>query len=352
MALPTTREEFKLNCLRRLGYPVTDVNLDDDQIDDRIDEALSYYWDYHFDGSEVVYYKHLVTSNNFPSSINNLTLVSGGTNYSNSDTISIPGSSNAATASLITNGNGTITSVTLLTNGKEYRTAPTVTINTSTGSGASITAELGGFISLPENIIGAVRLFDLGSALQTNNMFNIRYQIALNDLYTLTSVSMLPYVMALTHVQQLEQLLVGRQPIRYNRHKNRLYLDMNWDRFTESHYIVVEAYQVVDPNTYTDVWKDRWLLRYAACLIKQQYGTNLSKHIGAMMTGPIKLNGDKIYNDATTERVQLEQEMIYSYSLPATDMVGVFAPFILNTSIGLATIIGVLNEIWNRIPMV
>lgn len=322
MALPTTREEFKMNCMRRLGFPVTDVNLDEDQIQDRIDEALSYYWDYHFDGSDKVYYKHQITANNYPDSVYDLTITSGGTLYSNSDTISIPGSSNAATASITTNSNGTITAVTLLTNGKEYRNVPTPTITTSTGSGAVITATLGGFIPIPENINGVVRIFDVGSALQTNNMFNIRYQIALNDLYTLTSVSMIPYYMAMSHIQFLEQMLVGLQPIRYNRHKNRMYIDMNWDRFNENNYVIVEAYEVVDPEVYSNVWKDRWLLRYATCLLKRQYGTNLTKHIGAMMTGPIKLNGDKIYNDAETERIQLENEMIYTYSLPTSDMIG------------------------------
>jgi hypothetical protein len=322
MALPSTRNDFKMNCLRRIGYPVIDMNLDDDQVEDRIDEALTYYWDYHFDGSEKIYYKHPVIANNWPDSVHNLNLVSGGTGYSNTDTIIFSGSSNAATATLTTDGSGVITSVSLDTNGTEYRLTPDVTIVTSTGSGASITADLGGFIELPENIIGAVSIFDIGSALQTNNMFNIRYQIALNDLYTLTSVSMIPYYMTMTHIQFLEQMLVGRQPLRYNRHKNRLYIDMNWDRFVPGNFVIVEAYEVVDPTKFTNVWKDRWLLRYAACLIKQQLGTNLTKHIGAAMTGPIRLNGDKIYNDATMERTNLENEMIYSYSLPVTDMIG------------------------------
>lgn len=246
MALPTSREEFRENCIRRLGFPVTDVNLDTDQIEDRIDDALSYFWDYHFDGADKVYYRHQIT----PTDITNK------------------------------------------------------------------------YITLPENINGVVRMFDLGSALQTNNMFSIQYQIALNDLYTLTSVSMIPYYMIRTHLQLLEQLLVGQQPIRYNRHKNICYLDMDWGRFNVGDYLIMEAYEVIDPDTYTNVWKDRWLLRYATCLMKEQYGFNISKHIGAAMTGPIKLNGDKIYNDAIVEKTKLEQEMIYSYSLPVTDFIG------------------------------
>lgn len=246
MAVPTSRATFKENCLRRLGKPVIEINVDDDQVEDRIDEALRYYWDYHFDGSEKIYYKHQITQTD------------------------------------ITNR----------------------------------------YITLPENIIGAVNLFPIGQALNTNNLFNIRYQIALNDLYTLTSVSMVPYYMALTHVQFLEQLLVGQQPIRYNRHINKLYVDMDWNIVNEGDFLIVEAYQVVDPDTYTDAWNDRWLLRYAACLIKQQWGTNMKKFEGMQLPGGLKFNGQQIYNEATQERDALEKEMIMSYSIPVTDMIG------------------------------
>ena len=246
MALPTNKAEFKQYCYRQLGAPVVEINVDDDQAEDRIDEALRYYWDYHFDGSEKIFYKHQVTAED-----------------------------------------------------KENK-----------------------YIIIPENIIGVINLFDLGSALGTNNLFNIRYQIALNDLYTLTSVSMTPYYMAMQHIQFLEYLLVGRQPIRYNRHTNKLYLDMDWDRVSIDQFIIVEAYEVIDPTTYADAWSDRWLLRYASCLIKQQWGTNLKKFDGMKMPGGLTFNGQKIYEEATQERQTLENEMIYTYSLPAQDMIG------------------------------
>ena len=246
MATPTTKDQFKEYCLRTLGKPVIEINVDDDQVDDRIDEALKYYWDYHFDGSEKTYYKYQITD----------------------------------------------------------------------------TDKANKYITLPENIIGAINLFPIGQGLNTNNLFNIRYQIALNDLYTLTSVSMVPYYMALTHIQFLEQMLVGQQPFRYNRNTNKFYIDTDWNILNTGDFIVIEAYQVVDPTIYTDVWKDRWLLRYATCLIKQQWGANLTKFIGMTLPGGIKFNGEKIYNDAITERAALENEMIYSYSLPVTDFVG------------------------------
>lgn len=246
MAIPTTRQQFKDNCLRRLGAPVIEINVDEDQVEDRVDEAIRYYWDYHFDGSEKQYYKHAITSQD----------------------------------------------------------------------------KTNKYITMPENIIGVVNLFDIGQGLNTNNLFNIRYQIALNDLYTLTSVSMVPYYMAIQHVQFLEYILVGKQPLRYNRHTNKLYIDMDWNLVNVGDYIIVEAYQVVDPEVYTDAWADRWLLRYAACLIKQQWGTNLKKFDGMKMPGGLTFNGQKIYDEATAEREALEKEMVNSYSLPVTDMIG------------------------------
>jgi hypothetical protein len=246
MAIPNSRATFKENCLRRLGKPVIEINVDDDQIDDRIDEALQYFWDYHFDGSEKIYYRHLISQ----------------------------------------------------------------------------TDKTNKYITLPENIIGAVNIFPVGQGLNTNNLFNIRYQIALNDLYTLTSVSMVPYYMALSHIQFLEQMLVGQQPLRYNRHVNKLYIDMDWTRVDVGEYLIVEAYEIINPDTYTDAWSDRWLLRYTACLIKQQWGNNLKKFEGMKMPGGLTFNGQKIYDEATQERAELEKEMIHSYSLPVTDMIG------------------------------
>jgi hypothetical protein len=246
MAIPSSRESFKEYCLRKLGKPVIEINADDDQIDDRIDEALLYYADYHFDGTEKQYYKYQVTQTD------------------------------------ITNK----------------------------------------YVTLPENIIGAVSIFPVGQGLNTNNLFNIRYQIALNDLYTLTSVSMVPYYMALTHIQYLEQLLVGQQQLRYNRHTNKFYVDMDWGIINVGDYLIIEAYQVVDPNTYTNVWGDRWLARYATALIKQQWGSNIKKYQGMQLPGGLTFNGQQIYDEATEERKELESEMITSYSLPVTDMIG------------------------------
>jgi len=247
MAAPTTKAEFKEYCLRKLGKPVIEINVDDDQVDDRIDEALRYYYDYHFDGSDRTYYKHIVTVDDVANK----------------------------------------------------------------------------YITLPENIIGAVSVFSIGDpSIRADDLFNIRYQIALNDLYTLTNVSIVPYYMVMEHLSLLTEMLVGKQPIRYARHKDRLYIDTDWGNLRVGSYLLVEAYEIVDPTVYTDAWNDRWLQNYATALIKRQWGSNLTKFTGMNLPGGVQFNGEKIYNDAVDEITKMETEMISGYSLPVLDMIG------------------------------
>ena len=247
MAIPSSRQEFKQYVLRSLGYPVIEVNVDDDQVEDRIDQALKFYADYHFDATDRTYYKHQVTA----------------------------------------------------------------------------TDKANKYIVLPDNIIGAVSIFSIGDpSVRADDLFNIRYQIALNDLYTLTSVSLVPYYMTMQHLSVVQELLVGRQPIRFSRHRNLLHIDMDWNTINAGEYLVVECYQVIDPEVYTDVWGDRWLYQYTEQLVKRQWGTNLKKYDGMQMPGGMTFNGQKIYDEADAEIKRMEAEMINSYSLPVMDMVG------------------------------
>jgi hypothetical protein len=246
MAQPTTRDEFKEWCLRKLGKPVIEINVDDDQVEDRIDESLSYYWDYHFDGAERTFLKHQLTSDD------------------------------------ITNQ----------------------------------------YITVAENIIGVVNLFDIGDALSVNNLFNIRYQFALNDMFDLSSYRLQEYMMAMQHIQFIEEMLVGKQPMRYNRHINRLYIDMDWQRVNVDDYIIAECYKIVDPAVYADVYKDRWLQNYTSAKIKYQWGSNLTKFNGMQLPGGVQFNGEQILQDARDEIQRLEEDMITSYSLPVHDMIG------------------------------
>jgi hypothetical protein len=247
MAVPASRQQFKDYCLRKLGFPVIEINVDDDQIEDRIDEALSYFWDYHFDGNEKIYYKHQITAQDRANK----------------------------------------------------------------------------YITLPDNIIGAVSVFSIGDpSVRADDLFNIRYQIALNDLYTLTSVSLVPYYMAMQHLSVISEMLVGKQPIRYNRLRNQLWVDMDWNTLHDGEFLLVEAYQVVNPNEFTDAYGERWLQNYATALIKKQWGTNLKKFTGMQLPGGIQFNGQQIYDEADNEIKEMERDMVTNLSLPALDMIG------------------------------
>jgi len=326
MAVIASRAELKDYCLRRLGHPVIEINVDDDQLDDRVDDAMQYYSDYHFDATEKIYFKYEITANNRNNRVYDIVVRGGGTGYSNSDTIVYTPEPTGpygepAAASLTTDANGAIISVTQSSYGNGYTVAPSISVTTGTGSGANLEARLGGFIELPENIIGVVRLFEISSALNVGNIFSIQYQIILNDLYNLTAVSMVPYYMTFQHLRLIEELLVGQQPIRYQRHKNICYIDTNWDRFTDDQYLILETYGVIDPIIYTDVWNDRWLKKYCTALFKKQWGDNVKKFGQMQMVGGMYFNGQQIFDEAVQEIAELEKEMIVSYSYPVSDMI-------------------------------
>lgn len=243
----SSRQQFKDYVLRRLGSPVIDVNVDDEQVEDRIDDALAKFRDYHYDGTEHVYYKHVLTSTD------------------------------------ITNQ----------------------------------------YITLPENMIGVTRVFDINDSFSATNLFNVRYQLHLNELFNISSVSVQPYVVAMRHIEFLEEVFVGKKPIRFNRHMDRLFIDMSWSEdVTAGQYIIIDGYRTVDPETYTDVWNDTWLKKYASALVKKQWGENLKKFEGMQLPGGVTFNGQKIWEEANEEVIKLEEEVILNYSLPVTDMIG------------------------------
>lgn len=247
MALPVNRDQLKEYCLRNLGKPVIDINVDAEQLEDRIDEAIEYYRDYHFDGTERVFYKHQATSVDIAN----------------------------------------------------------------------------GYITVPDSIYGVTGCFVLGGTYSVNNLFNVRYQIHLNDLYDLLQASIVPYTMAMTHINMLEETFVGKQPIRYNRHTNKVFIDTDWsEKIPVDSYIILDSYQIIDPDVNTDMYSDRWLLRYTTALFKRQWGENLKKFEGLQMPGGLTFNGQKIWEESMEEIRKLEDEMISSYSLPVHDMIG------------------------------
>ena len=133
---------------------------------------------------------------------------------------------------------------------------------------------------------------------------------------------MVPYFMAMQHLGLISEMLVGQQPIRYSRHRDRLHVDTDWDKYEVGDFLLVEAYEVIDPDVFTDVWADRWLQNYCTAKIKYQWGSNLTKFSDMQLPGGVKFNGEKIFNDAQTEIAKIEEDMILNYSLPVADMIG------------------------------
>ena len=271
MAIPTTKSTFKEYCLRNLGKGVIDINVSDDQADDRIDEALQYFAQYHYDGIEKVYLKHQITQEDVDRSKTNET-------------------------------------------------------STATDSkDSSITAsflEGKGFIPMPSAVVSVIQIFPFDN-VATNNMFDIRYQLRLNDLYDFSSTSVIHYQMTMEHLDFLSHILVGEKPIRFNQHQNRLYIDMDYENDIDvGEFIIIECYRKIDPATYTDIFDDIYLKRYATALIKRQWGANLSKFSGVAMLGGVTMNGETIYTQAQEEIQKLEEQIQLSFETPIDYMVG------------------------------
>jgi hypothetical protein len=272
MAIPTTKSTFKDYCFRALGQGVIDINISDDQADDRIDEALQYFAQYHYDGIEKMYLKHLITEADVTRARSNET----------------------ATA---TDVDGTTTATWL---------------------------EGSNWIPLPQAVVSVLRVFPLTDTGGGSNMFDVKYQLRLNDLYDLSSTSIIQYQMAMDNLDLIEHILVGETPIRFNQHQNRLYIDADWENnfVAGQDYIIIECYRKLDPSAYADVFDDIFLKRYATSLIKRQWGANLSKFTGIQMLGGVEMNGSEIYSQAEEEITKLEEEMKLAYELPLDYMVG------------------------------
>ena len=270
MAIPTSKSTFKEYCLRNLGNGAIDINVTDDQADDRIDEALQYFAQYHYDGIERMYLKYKITSTDIARWKTNAT------------------------------------------------TTATDTVDTSITSSFE---EGKNFIPIPSSVVSILNIFPFDDS-STNNMFDIRYQLRLNDLYDFSSTSIIQYEMTMQQLDLLSHLLVGEVPIRFNQHQNRLYLDMDVEDVTEDEYLIIECYRKLDPNTYTDIYDDIYLKRYATALIKRQWGANLSKFSGVAMLGGVTMNGETIYSQATEEIDKLEEQIQLAFETPVNYMIG------------------------------
>jgi|TARA_R110001592_G_scaffold34330_2_gene117913 hypothetical protein len=262
MAIPSTKATLKEYCLRALGKPVIDINVDDDQVDDRIDEAVQYFSQYHYDGVERMYLKYQVT---------------------------------AADVTRMT------------TDSSESVTENSVTTTWKQGEN---------FLIVPSSVISVVNVFPLSDRANLN-MFDVRYQLRLNDLYDFSSTSIVHYQMTMQHLDFLDHVLVGEKPMRFNQLSNKLFIDMDWKTdITAGEYLIMEVYRKLDPATNVDMFDDLYLKRYTTALIKKQWGQNLSKFSGTAMLGGVTLNGPELFSTAIQEQRQLEDEIRTNYEEP------------------------------------
>ena len=317
MANPSTRQGLIDYCLRELGHPVLEINVDDDQLEDRIDEALQFYREFHFDAVELVYLKEQITASQIQiGSINATSFIIGEI---------ITGQSSGATTTV----HGNISSNRLFvkdTNGT-FTPGETITTGSSNITTTLTSITLGNYdnryLELNDLVTSVIRVLPFSSRTRGIDLFDIRYQILLNDLYSITSTDIIYYSQVKTQLNLINDLLVGQKPVRFNRHQNKLEIDMSWSTdVAVGEYMIVEAYRILDPNTYTDVYNDYYLKKYATALIKKQWGNNLKKFEGVQLPGGVTLNGQTIYNEAVEELEQLKEEVKTTYQLPVDFFVG------------------------------
>ena len=321
MAL-STRQDLIDYCKRRLGFPVIEINVDDDQISDRVDDALQLFQEYHFDGVERTYVKHQITGStlNIQSPIaENFTVhevLTGGTSGATAVIVSASGSSFT-----VDNVKGTFSAGEQVSGSVSGLSATLSSVNHYVAGDLE-----NGYIPISNNIINIVRVFPIGQSSATtgtNNMFDLMYQFRLNDMYNLLSADMTYYSMVQSHLSTLDQLFVNQRQIRWNRKTNKLHIDTDWDKtFNAGSYVVAEAYAILDPSEYPEVWDDMFLKKYTTALIKRQWGENMKKFGGIQLPGGVTLNGDQIFQEAVQEIAQIEEEMQMKYELPPTFMVG------------------------------
>jgi len=334
MAKPSTREELKQYCLRTLGKPVIEINVEDDQLEDRIDEGLQFFQEYHFDGVERMYNIHRITGSTVKIASNTGAFTVGE---------KITGGTSNATAKVVSSNTTVITF-------KSHKDTDDIANNDTTSSfsnGETITGSTSGstavaetdaslvtfgdvdnhYITLSDSIIGVTGIFDIqdtGGGQTTSDLFSFRYQFHLNEMPYLTATSIINYKMSMQHLQLLNDMFVGKKPLRFNRHQNRLYLDIDWDNddLEVDEYVVAECYRIIEPATFTDVYNDMFLKKYVTALFKRQWGANLIKYEGVQLPGGTTLNGRTMFEEAITELRETEEQVSLKYELPVDFMVG------------------------------
>jgi len=271
MANPNTRETLKQYALRALGKPVIEINVEDDQLEDRIDEGLQFFAQYHYDGIEKMYLKYQITAADIARARANTT---------------------------------------------------TVVTDTADSTVSATWKEGTNYIPVPDSVVSILEVFPFTDKSNLN-MFDVRYQLRLNDLYDFSSTSVIHYQMTRTHLDFLDHVLVGEKPIRFNQHQNRLYIDMDWENdINAGEYVLIKCYRKLDPTVYTDIYNDILLKKYVTQLFKRQWGANLIKFNQVQMLGGTTLNGEVIYTQANDEINKIEEQIQLAYETPVNYMIG------------------------------
>ena len=285
MAQPATRQELIDYGKRQLGAPVLEINVAEEQIEDALDDTIIFYQDRHMDGVEKMYLKHKITKDF-------------------TDTIQA------------TSAPGRETSLGITTT-----TSSSVNI---TGIGATTFSfdETQNFIQIPDAVIGIEKVWKVDSRAIASNMFNITYQLFLNEIYYFSSMELLSYTQTKRYLEDIDFILHPDKQIRFNRRQNRLYIDSDYSSMKTDDYLIIECYRVLDPNDYPKVYNDRWVKKYFTAKLKKQWGQNLIKFQGVKLPGGIELNGRQIYDDGVAEIQAIEDKMTTEFELPPLDFIG------------------------------
>ena len=276
MAKPSTRQGLIDYCLRQLGAPVLEINVDDDQIDDLVDDAIQYFNERHYDGVEKMYLKYKITEDD----------VTRGTAKG-------------------TTGTGIVNTTATDTSNRTYNFYETEN-----------------YIQVPDSVIGIEKIFKFDTSSISGGMFSIKYQLFLNDLYYFNSVELLQYSMTKSYLEDIDFLLTTDKQIRFNKRQDRLYLDIDWGSQPAGEFIIIECYRALDPESFTQIYNDSWMKMYLTALIKRQWGRNLSKFRGVKLPGGIELNGGEILQQAESEIADIKGRMLSEYELPPLDFIG------------------------------
>ena len=270
---------------RQLGAPVLEINIAEEQIEDALNDTITLYQDRHYDGVEKMYLKHKIKKDF-------------------TDTVHASGQDGAETSLGITT-----------------TTSSSVNI-TGIGTTTFSFEETQNFIQIPDAVIGIEKVYKVDSRAIASNMFNITYQLFLNEIYYFSSMELLSYTQTKRYLEDIDFILHPDKQIRFNRRQNRLYIDTDHSSMKTDDYLVIECYRVLDPETYTKVYNDRWVKRYFTAKLKKQWGQNLIKFQGVKLPGGVELNGRQIYDDGVAEIDALESKMATEYEIPPLDFIG------------------------------